>query len=121
MAKTPEGRIKDLTKAFLHERFIFPASKAVDFPACALGWYYFPSQNGYGVSGISDIIGQYKGRFFALELKAPGRRGQKFRGCSPGQHYQIEAIVDSGGVAFVVDGLEDLEEFWEYICIRVDA
>ena len=121
MAKTPEGTVKDLTKAFLHERFIFNASKAADFPANALGWYYFPSQNGFGVSGISDILGQYKGIFFALEIKAAGRRGQLFRGCSPMQHYQIEAIVASGGVAFVADGLEDLELFWDEMCIRANA
>jgi penicillin-binding protein-related factor A (putative recombinase) len=116
MAKTPEGVTKELTKAFLHERFIFNASKATNFPENAQGWYYFASQNGFGVSGISDLVGHYKGIFFSLELKAPDRRGQKFRGCSPHQHYQLEAIRNSGGVAYVVDGLEDLEEFWRCIC-----
>lgn len=33
-------------------------------------YYFFPVANGYGRSGIPDIIGCYRGMFFAIECKA---------------------------------------------------
>lgn len=112
---TPEGKVKDQMRKVFKEHFIFPASKAIDFPAEAKGWYYFPSQNGFGVSGIPDIIGVYKGFAFGIELKAPGRRGEKNRGCSPHQYAQLLAIKQVGGYAAVVDGGEDINTFIRWL------
>lgn len=56
--KTPEGKIKDQVKAFLKER----------------GAYFFmPVPTGYGTPTL-DFIGCYKGRFFAVETKAAGKK-----------------------------------------------
>ena len=106
---TPKGVVKDLVKTMLDEHNIYPASKAAAFPPDAQGWYFMSVPTGYGTSGVHDFIGHYQGRFFSIETKAPGRRGQKFRGCSPHQEHQKNAINQSGALALVVDGEEDLE------------
>ena len=57
---TPEGKVKKQVKEFLD----------------SLGedcWYYCPVPMGYGRKGIPDIIGGYKGKFFAIECKAQGK------------------------------------------------
>jgi hypothetical protein len=108
---TPEGKVKDLIKTLFDSYNIRPASKAAAFPPDAEGWYYMPVPSGYGVAGIHDFIGHYRGRFFSIEAKAPGRRKEKLRGCSPHQQHQKNAINASGALALVVDGVEDLEIF----------
>lgn len=84
MAKqTPEGKVKAKLLTILKE----------------LGcWYFMPVQNGMGQSGIPDVVAIVKGRFVGFECKA-----------TPKQHpttlqaMQLQAIKQSGGVAWVVD------------------
>lgn len=110
MATTPEGRVKDAVKALLHTHGILPASKAGAFPETTQGWYFMPVPTGHGVAGIHDFVGHHKGRFFTVEAKAPGRRGEKFHGLSPAQELQRLSIEISGAKVFVVDGdLSELE------------
>lgn len=53
--RTPEGKTKDKVKSFLKERG---------------AWFTV----GTGLATLPiDIIGCYKGRFFAIEVKAPGK------------------------------------------------
>jgi Holliday junction resolvase len=33
-------------------------------------YYFYPSTGGYGSSGVPDIVGCYRGKFFAIECKA---------------------------------------------------
>lgn len=55
MAQTPEGKIKALVTKELK----------------ALGiWYFFPGNNGFGKSGIPDIIAIVDGRFVGIECKS---------------------------------------------------
>jgi hypothetical protein len=105
MPKTPEGKVKDDLKRLLESYGIFPASKAGNFqePLC-FGWYYMPvGSNFTPVKGIPDFIGNYKGMFWAVETKAPGKKPTGF------QKLQIEAINMSGSPCFVIDG--DFTEF----------
>lgn len=52
---TPENKVKAKVKSLLTKR----------------GAYYFmPATGGYGRSGVPDIVGCYKGAFFAFECKA---------------------------------------------------
>ena len=53
-----------------------------------------------GTPGISDIIGCYKGRMIAIELKAP--KGA----VSPAQQAFIDRINEAGGLAFMAKDLE---------------
>ena len=59
MADTPEGKVKRKVSALL---------KAAD------GVYYFcPVQTGFGMSTL-DYLGSSRGRAFAIETKAPGKK-----------------------------------------------
>lgn len=87
MARTPEGKVKARVAAQLK----------------ALGCYYFyPVTGGYGASGVPDIIGCYKGRFFAIECKAGKNKTTAL------QDKNIDAIRAQGGLAMVVN--EDTQD-----------
>jgi len=112
---TPEGKVKDSIKAVLAQYKIYPASKAgsgpggTGFPEDAQGWYTMPVKNAFGVSGIPDFHGHYRGVFWAVEAKAKGEAPTGF------QRLQIDAISCSGGAVFVVDGPETLKVFEEWL------
>lgn len=60
---------------------------------------------GVGGPGGSDLIGMVRGRFFALELKAPGARTKPERAAAQAQ---FRALVQSaGGFACVVRSVEE--------------
>jgi Holliday junction resolvase len=79
---TPEAKVK----------------KAVRQTLDALGVYHFsPAANGYGRMGIPDIIGCYRGRFFAVECKAGRGKPTEL------QLLELEHIREAGGIALVVN------------------
>lgn len=79
---TPEGKVK----------------RKVDKVLTAFGCYYFmPVQTGYGKKTL-DYIGCFRGRFFAVETKAPGEK------TTPLQDLIIAEMRHVGGQVFVVDG-----------------
>ena len=100
---TPEGKVKKLVAALLAE-FNIVNAKDAGRELKSDGWYFCPGQNGYGVKGIPDFVGHYLGRFFAVETKAPDKIPTGF------QELQITEILRSGGIVFVVDGPEGVEE-----------
>ena len=66
MAMTPEAKVKSDVQRYLHEKgFIRAGSAPKSWPDPVQGWYFMPSQNGRGVTGIPDFVGCYKGRFFS--------------------------------------------------------
>lgn len=82
MAKTPEAKVKAKVVAQLKE----------------LGAYYFyPVTGGFGSSGVPDIVGCYKGRFFGIECKAKGNKPTEL------QRLNLARIELNGGVALVID------------------
>jgi len=82
MAATPESKVKKLVVAQLK----------------ALGAYYFyPVTGGYGASGVPDIVGCYRGRFFAFECKAGKNKP------TPLQLKNLTDIAASGGVAVIIN------------------
>ena len=98
---TPENKVKAQIKDLLAAYDIQPAAKAGTF-ARAAGWYYSAVQGPMSVRGIPDFIGHYRGKFFAVEAKAPGKKPTGF------QALQIHSINVSGGVVFVVSDDESL-------------
>ena len=92
MKQTPENKVKKELKKYL--------DSVPDL------FYYSATAGAYSTAGIPDIMGCYKGRMFGLEVKAPGRRGEKNRGASALQILQIQKIRDAGGYAIVFDGEE---------------
>lgn len=93
MALTPEGRVKLQVKKMLDE---------------AKCYYHMPVQNGMGKPTL-DFIGCHRGRFFAIETKAPGKLP------TPRQEGTIREINLAVGMAFVIDGTDgsyDLLKMW---------
>lgn len=86
---TPESKVKKQVKKILDD----------------LGAYHFsPMMDGYGRSGVPDIIACYKGRFLAIECKA-GKNTPTLL-----QLRNIENIKRNNGLAIVVneDNIEAL-------------
>ena len=91
MARTPEAKVKDAVKTLLKAEGIH---------------YIMPVSNGMGVVGVPDFLCVWKGRFLAIETKAPGKRNNT----TANQDRQLEAIRRCGGIAIVIDDVEQLRE-----------
>jgi Holliday junction resolvase len=89
MTSTPEKKVK------LKVRAILDWDKDI--------YYFTPMTGGYGRSGVPDIVGCYKGRFFAIECKAG-------KGTTTAlQDKNIKEIEKAGGRVIVVNE-NNLEE-----------
>ena len=110
MARTGESIVKQAVKDYLTMVGCITAGKAALATQAHTGWYFMPV-GGYmsGVSGIPDFIGHIRGHFFSVETKVEKKNP------TPLQQHQINAINLSGGKAFVVRGVNDLEEFKEWV------
>jgi Holliday junction resolvase len=69
-------------------------------------YYFYPVTGGYGASGVPDIVGCYKGKFFAIECKAGKGKTTAL------QEKNIAQIIAQGGVAIVVneDNIPDVDK-----------
>lgn len=106
MAATPEGKVKIKVREFLKAQGV---------------WFFSPVSNGMGVHGIPDFIccapvtitpdmvGMRVGLFAGVETKAPGKRSNT----SAQQDIQIMGIHKAGGVAVVVDDVNQLVEIFK--------
>ena len=86
---TPESKVKKQVKKILDD----------------LGAYHFsPMMDGYGRSGVPDIIACYKGKFIGIECKAGDNKPTLL------QLRNIEDIKRNQGLAIVVneDNIESL-------------
>jgi hypothetical protein len=90
MAMTPEGKVKAAVKRVLTARQI---------------WFYMPVQNGMGRVGIPDFVCCWKGRFLAIETKAPGKKNDT----TENQKRVLGEILTAGGYAYVIDDAAQLE------------
>lgn len=105
---TPEGRVKDAVHKFLREIGCIRAGTSEhNWPEKPEGWYYMPVKAAaFGVNGIPDFVGHYRGRFFSIETKAPG----KVENLSANQVNRIRELSVSGGVAVVVDDVSQVRD-----------
>lgn len=82
MAMTPEAKVKKRVVAQLK----------------TLGVYFFyPVTGGYGSSGVPDIVGCVRGKFFAIECKAGGNQPTAL------QQKNIDAIRNQAGAVIVIN------------------
>lgn len=81
-----EGKLKRQVKEYLTTRGAY---------------YLMPAGSPYGKPGL-DFVGCYKGRFFAIETKAPGKAITKR------QELTAEKMRAAGGVVFWGDNWHDL-------------
>lgn len=54
--------------------------------------------------GVPDLLVCYKGRFYGIEVKQPGKE----RNTSPLQEYNLELIRKAGGTAFVASDIQTI-------------
>jgi hypothetical protein len=87
---TPEGKVKKKVKNFLNQT-----------EGC---WFFMPATYGFGRSGVPDIVGCYRGHFFAIECKANGNKPTAL------QEKAMRDIQTGGGVTWLVDE-NNLDEF----------
>ena len=69
-------------------------TKQLDSLGC---YYFFPATGGYGKSGVPDIVGCYKGKFFGIECKAGKGKTTAL------QDMHLSKIAIAGGIAEVVN------------------
>jgi hypothetical protein len=69
----------------------------------AAGIFHWKNWGGpMGYTGIADILGCYKGKMFAIELKAPTGK------LTPEQERFLQNVRDNGGIAFVARSLDEV-------------
>jgi Holliday junction resolvase len=93
MAMTPEKRVKNQ---------IVKQLKTLGEDV----YYFFPATGGYGRSGVPDIVGCYKGKFFAIECKAGKNTTTAL------QERELANIAKAAGVGWVVneDNIDSVRE-----------
>jgi len=85
---TPEGKVKRKVVAVLKKHEV---------------WYFFPANNGFGKSGIPDIIAIVDGHFVGIEVKsATGKPTELQKICG-------RQIEEAGGTWLVVSNDVTLE------------
>jgi len=94
VALTPESRIKKSIKDYLNKLGV---------------WHFSPPANGFGRSGIPDLICCHQGAFIGIEVKAPG----KIKNTTTMQDREIEGINAAGGTALVVDDVAQIKHIFE--------
>jgi Holliday junction resolvase len=82
MAMTPEAKVKKVVAQQLRE---------------IKAYYFYPATGGYGKSGVPDIVGCYKGKFFGIECKAGKNKPTAL------QEKNLKDITESNGIALVVN------------------
>ena len=70
----------------------------------ALGIWHFKHWSGQytSIRGISDILGIYKGKFLAIEVKRPGGK------LSYDQSLFLDVVERNGGIAFKAESTDDV-------------
>lgn len=92
------------------ERAEFPLERAITdgilryLRGLAECWCFKVAGSGSQMRGVPDIVGCYRGRFFALEVKRP-----KVGKLSKIQSYVIGQIACAGGVVAVVRSVDDVK------------
>ena len=94
MAKTPEGEIKDQVRKVLDEMGAY---------------YFFPAANGYGRTGIPDVIACVGGHFIGIECKAGSKQPTAL------QQRELDNIEKAEGTGLIVnaDNIDILKDILE--------
>lgn len=95
MAQTPEGKVK---------------RRVTDVLKLHKCWYFCPANNGFGKSGIPDIVAIVNGLFVGIEVKADHTRKptELQKKCG-------EDIMAHGGTWFLVYDNDTLAELIQFI------
>lgn len=86
MGATPESKVKAKVRELLR-----------NYPGA---YTYWPVPSGYGRTTL-DVLGCYRGRFFSIETKAPGKKP------TLRQMQELNGIERAMGKTFVIAGVDD--------------
>jgi hypothetical protein len=100
-AVTPEGRIKREVDRLL-ERM-----QSVNLAAPDV-WWFKPVQSGFGKRAL-DYVGCFKGRFFAIETKAPGEELTRF------QKLTAFSMCMSGAAVWIISEIETIDRLEDWM------
>ncbi len=78
-------------------------------------WHVAYHTMGYGKRGVPDRLVCYRGRFIALEIKAPGGKATAW------QERAIKEINAAGGLAAVVDSVQDAQRVLDGLHDSIDT
>lgn len=78
-------------------------------------WFFMVVPGGFGITGLPDFIGLYHGKFFGIETKRPGRRGEANGGMSGLQVRAMNLILAAGGAFFKVDDDVTVQEVAQWL------
>ena len=82
----------------------------------ALGIFHFKHWGGpMSVPGVSDILGCYRGRMMAIEVKCPGNKLTQL------QKNFLDNVNEAGGIAFVAYCIEDVVEGLSLKNVKVEV
>lgn len=94
-ATTPEGRVKRRLTDMLRRHRV---------------WYFFPGNNGFGKSGLPDVIAIVRGRFVGIECKADKTKKPTALQWKTGRD-----ITEAGGMWFLVYDDDTIATVQQYI------
>lgn len=60
-------------------------------------------------AGVSDVLALHRGKFFAIEIKIPERKGK----ATEAQQNFIVAVMERGGIGLVVSDVDELRPYFE--------
>lgn len=81
-------------------------------------WHF--TKEALALRGLPDIIGVYKGRFFAWELKRSRQEANKKEGRIALQRYNLALIRKAGGLAEIVHP-DNFEEMYQRLLSLEDS
>jgi hypothetical protein len=99
LMKGPEGYEKDDIKKHL-DGYVIGRHEC---------WYFCPYMSGFGKTGVSDIVGCYRGKFFCIEVKREGKEP------TPIQYRRMAEVEAAGGKAFWGTASKVIPEFEVWI------
>ena len=96
MAATPEAKVKAKVRAILNKYNAY---------------HFMPATGGYGKSGVPDIVGCFRGYFFAIECKAGKNTTTAL------QELELNKIRQAGGWSTVVneDNIQEVEQWLRHV------
>jgi hypothetical protein len=99
---TPEGLVKNQICSWLaskHTFFFIHDSVGIYDPTRQA---FRANKSPYRIKGVADILGIYKGRFLAIEVKVKGKYPTRE------QKAFLERVNAEGGIGFVARSIEDV-------------
>lgn len=96
MAATPESKVKAKVRAILNKYNAY---------------HFMPATGGYGKSGVPDIVGCFRGYFFAIECKSGKNTTTAL------QELELNKIRQAGGWSTVVneDNIQEVEQWLRHV------